>query len=86
MSQNKTEFDQDLNDGGFIVPFEEKKRNKTQLCNVEEDALQVCVLNHKGLVGCEKEIEKYNSCRMKELTKQSKDEKKQSDRESRRNR
>lgn len=70
-SNNKTEFDQHVDDAqGFIVPYEEKMRSKTQLCNVEEDALQICVLNNKGLSGCEKEIEKYNICRAKELTRQ----------------
>ncbi|KAL9648319.1 hypothetical protein ABK040_006231 [Willaertia magna] len=78
MSNNKKEeFDQEVSNDGFIVPYEEKKRNKTQLCVPEEDALQICVLNNRGLVGCEKELEKYNDCRMKEFSKNMKDEQKQ---------
>jgi len=81
--ENK-EFDQDADVAGFIVPFEEKKKNKTQLCNVEEDALQICVLNNKGLSGCQKEMEKYNQCRSKEFSSMMMQQNKQFEREARR--
>lgn len=47
---------------GFIAT----NRYRTKFCVKEEDALQDCVLQKKGLYGCENYLQIYSKCKSKE--------------------
>jgi hypothetical protein len=81
MQSNKTskiiheEPDDEDEDDDYNI-FDNIQRYRTTLCEKEEEAMQDCVLEKRGLYGCEKEVDKYQKCKeveqLQELTEKRK--------------